>query len=405
VKRSPSLRDPGPADWRSQLRSAIRTADGLRRYVRLSRQEEEGIRLAGAAGLRWGVTPYYASLMDPADPSCPVRRQAIPSAEEMEADGAGSADPMGEEAASPVPGLIRLYPDRVAWCVTDACPVYCRHCFRRRFTAQAGQLPARAGKDRLERALRYIGRNREIRDVLVTGGDPLMLPDAAIDRILRRLRAIPHVEIVRIGTRAPVTLPQRITKGLCAMLRRHHPLWINTQFNHPREVAPLAARACALLADAGIPLGNQSVLLRGVNDGPGVLAELGKALVRIRVRPYYLFQCHLAAGTAHFRTPVESGLEAVASMRGTTTGFAVPVFVVDTPYGKVPLHPGTVVDRDAGAVYLRSYDGRIWREPNPAPERRGGASRMPAGQWSEPSTRGRRKASARRGSRPRDRQK
>lgn len=399
------MKNAGPAGWRDQLRAVIRSAEGLRPFVRLSRAEEEGIRLADGAGVRWGVTPYYASLMDPRDPACPIRRQAIPSPEETAADASGSSDPLGEEESSPVPDLIRLYPDRVAWCVTDACPMYCRHCFRRRFTGDAAGRRTDPGGEGWERALSYIGRTRAIRDVLVTGGDPLMLPDAALDGILSRLRAIRHVEIVRIGTRAPVTLPQRITPGLCAMLRRHHPLWINTQFNHPREVTPQAARACALLADAGIPLGNQSVLLHGINDAPGVLAQLGRELVRLRVRPYYLFQCHLVAGTAHFRTPVEAGLAAVAAMRGATTGFAVPVFVVDTPYGKVPLHPDTVAGRDADAVYLRAFDGRVWREPNPAPRRGGSESTMPTGQWSEPSMRGRMKASRRSGSRPRDRQK
>lgn len=373
--------------------------------MRLSAAEEKGIRMAREAGLRWGITPYYASLMDPGDPSCPIRRQAIPSAEEFGEDGAGSPDPLGEEASSPVPGLIRLYADRVAWCVSDVCAMYCRHCYRRRFTGEVREGPAPAGTDPYQRAISYIARTREIRDVLVTGGDPFLLPDAAIETVLKRLRAIPHVEIVRFGTRTPVTMPQRITPRLCAMLRRYHPLWINTQFNHPREVTPRAQRACAMLADAGVPLGNQSVLLRGVNDGPGLIAELGKALVRIRVRPYYLFQCHLVSGTAHFRTPVEAGIEAVASMRGTTTGFAVPVFVVDTPYGKVPLNPETVVDRDADAVYLRAYDGRIWRETNPAPDRPGSAKRTPTGQWSEPMIRGRMKASSSSGARPRDRQK
>jgi lysine 2,3-aminomutase len=306
--------------------------------------------------------------MDPEDPSCPIRRQAIPSAEELR-DEEGVEDPIGEEAGTVAANLIRLYPDRAAWCVSGSCPVLCRFCFRRRIVGQeSGDFSGRA----LEEALSWVSRTPAIRDVLVTGGDPLMLSDRAVEGILKSLRRIRHVEIVRIGTRAPVTMPQRITSELCAMLSRYHPLWINTHFNHPRELTPQAVEACARLAGAGIALGNQSVLLRGVNDDPDVMMRLSRGLVKARVRPYYLFQCHLLKGTAHFRTPVESGLSILSTLRGATTGFSVPAFVVDTPHGKVHLSPETVVRRDAEAVYLRCPDGTVWREKKPRP-----GSRLP----------------------------
>jgi lysine 2,3-aminomutase len=351
------VREPG--SWQDELARSFSTEKALGGLLDLGAREIEGIRGAGSV-YRWRVTPYYASLMDPADPDCPIRRQAIPSIEEL-ADEAGTPDPLGEEAGTVAPNLIRLYPDRVAWCVTAACPVYCRFCFRRRLVAGgSGDYSAEA----LAQGLDYIRATPEIRDVLVTGGDPLMLGDEVIEDLLAKLRAIPHVEIIRIGTRAPATLPQRVTPELCEVLRRFHPLWINTHFNHPRELTPLAAAACARLADAGIPLGNQSVLLKRINDDEPTTRRLLHGLVRMRVRPYYLFQCHLSRGCAHFRTPVETGMRIVDSLRGSTTGFAVPAFIVDTPFGKVPLQRETVVKREEDAVYLRAHDGRVWREPN-----------------------------------------
>ena len=345
--------------WQDQLARSITTVEALGRIIRLDPGEADGIRAAGAAS-RWGITPYYASLMDPADPRCPIRRQAVPSVEEL-TDKDGTSDPLGEEAVTVAPNLIRLYPDRVAWCVTGSCPVYCRFCFRRRLTGEPG---GDYSEDALARGLACIRDTPEIRDVLVTGGDPLMLPDDRLADLLGRIRAVPHVEIIRIGTRAPVSLPHRVTPAHCEMLRAFHPLWINTHFNHPRELTPLAAAACARLADAGIPLGNQSVLLKGVNDDEPTMRRLLHGLVRMRIRPYYLFQCHLNRGSAHFRTPVETGIDIMSRLRGSTTGFAVPAFIVDTPYGKVPVERGTVVERDSEAVFLRSQDGRVWREPN-----------------------------------------
>jgi lysine 2,3-aminomutase len=353
---------PDPrAPWQEQLADAITTADRLAALIHLTPEEREGIQEAGALH-RFRITPYYAALMDLTDPRCPIRRQAIPSTEELH-DPLGTEDPLGEGENEPAPNLIRLYPDRVAWCVTATCPVYCRFCFRRRIVGQdGGDYSAQAR----EQSLAWISSTPAIRDVLVTGGDPLMLPDHTIDGILSRLRAIPHVEIIRIGTRAPVTLPQRITSSLCEILKAYHPLWINTHFNHARELTPTAIAACARLADAGIPLGNQSVLLKGVNDSLPAMRALSHGLVRARVRPYYLFQCHLTRGTAHFRTTVETGRDLMSGLRGSTTGFAVPSFVVDTPLGKIAVNPDTVVDRDQEAIYLRGWDGRVWREPNPA---------------------------------------
>ena len=348
-------------DWRDQIARSIRTAAELAGYVRLSARDEEGIRIAGER-YRLRITPYYASLMDPEDPGCPIRRQAIPSIEELD-DPLGSSDPIGEGSRTPAPNLIRLYRDRVAWCVAPACPVNCRFCFRKRLVGS--EAPGDFSPAARREALAYIARTPEIRDVLVTGGEPLMLPDDEIDAILKGLRAIDHVEIVRIGTRAPVTLPMRITPELCAVLARRHPLWINTHFNHPKELTPDAVAACARMSGAGIPLGNQSVLLKGVNDDPATMLQLVHGLLKARVRPYYLFQCHLARGTAHFRTPVETGLAIVSAIRGSTTGFAVPTYIVDTPHGKVALSPQTIVERTDDAVVLRCPDGSTWSEPNP----------------------------------------
>ncbi len=343
--------------WQDELARTITTEAELSKLIRLSSSEREGIRACETA-FPMRISRYYAGLMDKNDPSCPIRRQMIPDAAEMR-DPAGIPDPIGEEAGTAAPNLIRLYPDKVAWCVSGACAANCRFCFRKR--AAIGDYSPKA----MEAALSYISSEPGVRDVLFTGGEPLLLPDDALDALLSRVRAIPHVEIIRIGTRVPVTLPSRVTPGLCAMLKRHHPLWINTHFNHPRELTADSIGACALLADSGIPLGNQSVLLRGVNDGIGVMRSLVHGLVKARVRPYYMFQCHLTFGTAHFRTPIETGMSIVSALRGSTTGFAVPLFIVDTPKGKITLNPETLVSRDAGSVLLRAPDGSPWREANP----------------------------------------
>lgn len=347
-------------DWQNQIRNRIRTPDALGEYIDLSLEEAAHIR-AVEAEFSWHITPYYASLIDRDDPNCPIRKQAVPHGAELH-DPLGVMDPLEEEKHNPAPNVIKVYPDRIAWCVSNQCPVLCRHCLRKRMV---GREHFDFGAEARDEALDYITRSPEIRDVLITGGDPLMYPDRLVQEIVSRLRAIEHVEIVRIGSRTPCTLPQRITPELCDMLAQYHPLWLNTQFNHPRELTQEAAEACARLADAGIPLGNQSVLMRGVNDDPGTMKDLVQGLVKMRVRPYYLYQCQTLSGTAHFRTPVETGIEIIRNLRGFTTGFAVPTYVLDTPYGKVPMGPRYMVNRDDEAVYLENYEGKVWREPNP----------------------------------------
>jgi lysine 2,3-aminomutase len=299
--------------------------------------------------------------MDPENPECPIRRQVVPRSAELE-DPAGLADPLDEVAHSPVKNVIRVYPDRIAFCVNNECALYCRFCLRKRMVGE----PDWAMKQReLEAALAWIRRTPEIRDVLLTGGDPLVFADDKLAWLLGELRAIPHVEIVRLGTRLPVTLPFRITDDLCRLLEQHHPIWLNTHFNHPRELTAEAAEACDRLSRAGVPLGNQSVLMRGINDDPATMQALCEGLVRMRVRPYYCYQAQLLEGTAHFRVPVEEGLALFRSLRGRTSGFAIPQYVLDTPYGKVPLQHPFFRGREGDEVIVETSDGRLWREPNP----------------------------------------
>jgi lysine 2,3-aminomutase len=308
------------------------------------------------------LTPYYASLIDPDNAHCPILRQVVPSPEELD-DADGLADPLCEASQSPVENIIRIYPDRVAFTVFNQCPVRCRFCFRKRLFAPAH---GRSDVSAVEEGLRYIAAEPEIRDVLLTGGDPLMASDQWLESLLARVRSIPHVEIIRIGTRTPVVLPQRITPRLCRILARFHPIWVNTHFNHPRELTPEAAEACDRLTRVGIPVGNQSVLLKGVNDDASTMERLVRGLVHMRVRPYYLFQCHLVSGTRHFRTSVETGLEITKALRGHVSGIANPLFVVDTPRGKVPLLPRTGwAGRDGDDVVLETFRGAMWRERNP----------------------------------------
>ena len=347
-------------DWRWQMRERISTVEELGRYLRLSEAERAQIRAAGTQ-YRWSITPYYANLMDPDDPACPLRLQQVPSVHELH-DDLGLPDPLAELDNSPVDAVVHVYPDRVAFKITNVCPTYCRYCFREYFVGNHDEHHTRA---KLQQGIDYIARTPTIRDVLVTGGDPFLFSDERLDDLLGRLRAIDHVEIIRFGTRTPCTLPQRTTPELCRILARHHPLWLNTHFNHPREITPEAARACDLLLGAGIPLGNQTVLLKGVNDDVGVMRALIHGLLRMRVRPYYVFQCQLLAGTSHLRTTIERGLEVMRGLRGHLTGFGVPTYVLDTPYGKVPLVPQYLLGRAGDEVVVRTWDGHLWREPNP----------------------------------------
>jgi lysine 2,3-aminomutase len=343
-------------DWRWQLRSRLTSAADLERYVRLTDDERAGI--AASPGLfRVGVTPYYAELMDPEHASCPVRMQVIPvAAEALESPGE-LRDPLGEDALSPAPAIVHRYPDRVLLLALDRCAVYCRHCNRRRMVGQDDGVISRPD---LESAIDYIRRTPAVRDVLISGGDPLTLSTEKLEWILSAVRAIPHVDFIRIGTRVPVALPMRVDDELCAMLRRYHPLYINTHFNHPKELTAEAREACARLADAGIPLGNQCVLLRRINSSARVLEQLFRGLLRARVKPYYLFQGDPVFGTDHLRTPVAAGIEILSQLRGRVTGMAIPHLVIDAPGGggKIPIGPSYVESIEHDRWKLRNWQGR-----------------------------------------------
>ena len=347
-------------DWRWQMRARIRNARDLEAWIDPTANEREGIeRLSDR--FHFVITPYYAALMDPNDPECPIRRQVVPHIAELE-DPLGTPDPLDEVAHSPVKNVIRVYPDRIAFCVNNECALYCRFCLRKRMVGDEDWAMKKA---ELSVALDWIRQTPEIRDVLLTGGDPLVFSDERLEWLLTALRAIPHVEIIRLGTRLPVTLPYRVTDALCALLARHHPIWLNTHFNHPRELTAEAAEACDRLLQAGVPVGNQSVLLGGINDDPATLKELGEGLVKLRVRPYYCYQAQLLKGTAHFRVPIERGVELFRKLRGRTSGFAIPEYVLDTPHGKVPLQYPYLRGREGDDIVVESFDGHLWRERNP----------------------------------------
>lgn len=351
-------------DWKWQVRNRIRDIEQLRQVINLTPEEERGLEFA-RQGFPLGISPYYASLMDPDDPACPIRRQGLPLDDEALISGHDMHDPLHEDVDSPVPFITHRYPDRVLFIVTEMCPMYCRHCTRRRLVgSHEGGIP----KPAIDQAVDYIRRTPEIRDVLISGGDPLSLGDSRLEYILARLREIDHVEVIRFGTRVPVTNPYRVTEEFCRMVRKYHPIWVNTHFNHPLELTEDAVQACARLADAGIPLGNQTVLLRGVNDCPHIQKELVHRLVRARVRPYYIYQCDLSEGLEHFRTPVSKGIEIIEHLRGHTSGYAVPTFVVDAPGGggKIPVGPNYVISQSPGKIVLRNYEGRIVAYPEPS---------------------------------------
>ncbi len=348
-------------DWHEELRNSVNSVEQLEQYINLSPQEREGLEQIEGT-FNWGLSPYYASLMDADDPDCPIRRQVVPRIEELQ-DDLGVWDPLREEDHSPVDNLIHVYPDRVAFCVSSICATFCRFCLRKRMVDTAG---CPITPENMDEGIEYIRKNPNIRDVLLTGGDPLLMSDDRIEDVVARVSEIPHVELVRIGSRTPCTLPSRITEELCRRLGKYKPFWINTHFNHPKELTPEAVEACGRIVDAGIPMGNQTVLLKGVNDDSAVLKELGERLVAARVRPYYLYQCQILKGTEHFRVQIERGVRLVRALRGRTTGFAIPQYVLDTPYGKVPLNYQYIKGRDGDDVILESFSGEIWREPNPA---------------------------------------
>jgi len=352
-------------DWRWQLKHRITTPEQLQRLMpTLTPEEFAGAKLANTK-LALAITPYFFNLIDPADENCPVRLQVIPKIAETLTAPWEMSDPCGEDSHSPVPGLVHRYPDRVLFLVTDRCAAYCRYCTRSRLVSNA------SGYDfhpEFDRQIEYIAAHPEIRDVLLSGGDPLLLSDDKLENLLGRLRAIPHVEFLRIGSRIPTFLPQRITPELCAMLKKFHPLFMSIHSNHPRELTTEVRDAVGRLADAGIPLGNQSVLLRHVNDDATVMKALVQKLLMCRVKPYYLYQCDLISGSAHLRASVSKGLEIMEQLRGHTTGYAVPQYVIDAPGGggKVPLNPEYVLCRNAGRVLIRNYEGRIFEYPEAA---------------------------------------
>jgi len=350
-------------DWTWQVRNRVTTVEELKEIVNLSPEEEKGVAQSLKI-LRMAISPYFAMLMDPDDPHDPVRMQAIPTIKELDFSASDMEDPLFEDIDSPVHGLTHRYPDRVLFLITDMCANYCRHCTRRRL---AGQEDHARDKASIDAAIKYIKEHEEIRDVLLSGGDPLLVSDAFLEDIIKRLKAIDHVEIVRLGSRTPVTLPMRITPELCKMLAKYHPMWLNTQFNHPREITPESKAAVEMLADHGIPVGNQTVLLRGINDCPTIMKKLVHELVKIRCRPYYFYQCDLSRGIEHFRTSVEKGLEIAESLRGHTSGFAVPTFILDAPGGggKIPLAPQYLISMSDKRVVLRNYEGGIFTYPEP----------------------------------------
>jgi len=356
----PLYKDATPeqwADWKWQMSHRVKNLAELKQVIRITDEEERAIR-DSAHLFRLGITPHYCTLIDPEDPADPMRLQAVPKYAELIWADYEMGDPLHEDVDSPVPGLTHRYPDRVLFLITHECALYCRHCTRRRIVGDSAAMSTAM----LDAAIDYIRRTPAIRDVLISGGDPLSVPDRRLEYVIRSLRAIEHVEIIRIGTRMPVVMPQRITPELVAMLRRYHPIWLNTHFNHPFELTPPATReAMERLADAGIPTGNQSVLLKGVNDCPVVMRRLVHGLVKLRCRPYYLYNCDLSEGLSHFRTTVAKGLEIIEALRGHTSGFAVPTFVVDAPGGggKIPVMPQYLLAHGDGRVVLRNFEGKI----------------------------------------------
>ncbi|HVU18416.1 MAG TPA: KamA family radical SAM protein [Candidatus Didemnitutus sp.] len=348
-------------DWTWQLKNRITTVAQLERYMTLTPEERAGCEHANQK-LALAITPYFFNLIDRDDPNCPIRRQVIPRGDEMVLSAEEQLDSLDEDGHSPVPGLVHRYPDRVLFLVTDRCAAYCRYCTRSRLVSNAQDYNFHP---EYEQALRYIESHPEVRDVLLSGGDPLLLSDKKLDHLLGRLRAIKHVEFIRIGSRIPIFLPQRITPELCEVFKRHGPIWMSIHVNHPREATRELKDACERLAFAGVPLGNQSVLLSGVNDDVEVMKALVHRLLRMRVRPYYLYQMDLITGGSHFMVDVRKGLEIIRALRGHTTGYAVPQYVIDAPGGggKVPINPEYVESIDDNEVVFRNYEGQQFRYP------------------------------------------
>lgn len=361
-RRIPLWRDVPLETWESfswQMRNTVRTADRLSEIIHLTPSEETAVNRREGRFVM-AIPPYWASLMDPDDSQCPFRRQAVPLADEYQVHSTDRIDPLGEDDHMVVPGLVHRYPDRVLLLAVEVCAMYCRFCTRSRVV---GTTAGYTRPSNLDAAFEYLRRHDEVRDVLISGGDPLSLSDDRLDAILSRLREIPHIEFIRIGTRTPVSLPYRVTESFCSVLRKHHPVWMSLHFSHPAELTPAVRKACDMLADSGVPLGSQTVLLKGINDDAETLKELFHRLLTARVRPYYLYQCDPVRGTSHLRTSVETGLRIMEQLRGHTTGYAVPTFVVDAPGGggKIPLTPDYLVERTSGHLLLRNWEGETFR--------------------------------------------
>ncbi|MBT4639821.1 MAG: lysine 2,3-aminomutase [Deltaproteobacteria bacterium] len=344
-------------DWKWQFRNVIRDIPTLKKVIHLGKKEEEDL-VTCLKKFKMAITPYYASLMDKKYKRCVIRLQAVPRVQETEDTIEDVDDPLDEDVDSPVPGLTHRYPDRVLFLITHICSMYCRHCTRRRVV---GVEDANFTKKTVDLGLDYIRATPSIKDVLLSGGDPLVLADDRIEYVLKELRAIPHVDIIRIGSRMPVVLPQRITEDFAEMLKKYHPIYLNTHFNHSREITRESKEACERLANVGIPLGNQSVLLRDVNDCPYIMKQLVQKLLAIRVKPYYIYQCDLSKGISHFRTSITKGMEIIENLRGHTTGMAIPTFVVDAPGGggKIPLMPNYLLSQSDKRLVFRNYEGVI----------------------------------------------
>lgn len=355
-------KDVNPLDWEDwhwQMKNRITKLEQISQVIKLTPEEEEGIKNAKGR-MAMAITPYWATLIDADDPACPIRRQSVPTANEFKVSPYEMVDPCGEDTDSPVPYLVHRYPDRVLLLGTEHCAMYCRHCTRRRLVGSDAQTDHSA--DRWDAAIEYIRANKKIRDVLISGGDPLTLEEEVLVELLKKVRSIPHVEFVRIGTRVPVTLPQRITEELVASLKKFGPLWISIHFNHPKEITRRTRIACEMLADSGFPLGSQTVLLKGINERPYIMRRLMQELLKIRVRPYYIYQCDLVRGTQHFRTSVSEGINIIEKLRGHTTGYAVPTYVIDAPGGggKIPVGPGYIISQAKGKYVLRNFRNKIY---------------------------------------------
>jgi lysine 2,3-aminomutase len=389
----PEATDAEWNDWRWQFRNRVTTLDELLHFLPIP-AAERGLRREVLRDFRMGIPPYYVALIDADDPDDPILRQSVPLTEEHTFRDVGDEDPLGEEKFSPVPGITHRYPDRVLMVISNSCAVYCRYCTRKRIMFEDAVPDLE-----IDRMVDYIARTKSVRDVVVSGGDPLTCSTSKLDSILTKLRAIEHLEIIRIGTRIPVALPQRVDDELCEMLQRHHPLWINVHFNHPRECTPEAARACDKLSRAGIPLNNQAVLLKGVNDDVETMKQLVHRLMRMRVRPYYLYHCDPVRGSEHMRTTVAKGIEIVEGLRGHTSGLAVPQYVIDAPGGggKVPVNPDYVESYDAPnhRLALRNFQGKRFdyfeqlpdaqRAAAAAAAARSGESSVGRSQWTKKS--------------------